>query len=373
MADEDTPTELEEISGVGASKADALREAGYETVADVAAASQDELAEVSGIGDALAARILADVADVEVEEAEPEAAEAEADEADAAEESEDEEAVPEVEAEEPEEADVEEAEEEAEPDEAEEEPAEVEPEAEEEPEPAEPEEAPELDLPDSLEDISGVGASKADALREAGYETPRDVAAASQEKLADVEGIGKALAARIKADVGDVEVAETAAGAVEEAGEPEAEEPDVETELRPRGHADKTPDLDDEEARLLGEKRATSKPAFGRQDHHKKKRVPSSWRRPRGTHSKQRKGVKGKGAKVEAGYRSPAAVRDRHPSGFEEVRVHRPDDLEGVDGDRQAVRIASSVGARKRERIEERAEAEEIRVLNPTYEEVTVE
>ena len=358
MADEDTPTELEEISGVGASKAEALREAGYETVADVAAATQEELAEVSGIGDALAARILADVGDLEVEEAEPEAEEAEA-----AEEADVEAAEAEPEAEEgAEEADVEGAE--AEPAEAEDE---------EEPEPAEAEEAAELDLPDSLEDISGVGASKADALREAGYETPRDVAAASQEALAEVEGVGKALAARIKADVGDVEVAETAAGAVEEVGEPEAEAEEVETELRPRGLADKTPELDDEEARLLAEKRAAGKPAFNRQDHHKKKRVPSSWRRPRGNLSKQRRGILGKGAKVEAGFRSPAAVRDRHPSGFEEVRVHRPDDLEGVDGDRQAVRIASSVGARKRERIEERAESEGIRVLNPTYEEVTVE
>ena len=364
MAD-DTPTELEEISGVGASKADALRDAGFETVEDVAAASQDELAEVSGIGDALAARILADVGDVEVEEPEDAEAGDEADEADAAEEAEDEEteAEPEVEAEEAEEADVEEAEEET---------TEAEPEGE--PEPAEAEEAPELDLPDSLEDISGVGASKADALREAGYETPRDVAAATQETLAEVEGIGKALAARIKADVGDVELAETAAGAVEEAGEPEAEpEEEVETELRPRGLADKTPELDDEEARLLAEKRAAGKPAFNRQDHHKKKRVPSSWRRPRGNLSKQRRGILGKGAKVEAGFRSPTGVRDRHPSGFEEVRVHRPDDLEDVDGDRQAVRIASAVGARKRERIEERAEADGIRVLNPTYEEVTVE
>ena len=363
MADEDTPTELEDISGVGASKAEALRDAGYETVADVAAATQEELAEVSGIGDALAARILADVGDLEVEEAEPEAEEAAAEEAEGEADVEEPEPAPEAEAEEAEGEDAETEEDETEA--AEPEPVEE--------EPAEAEEAPELDLPESLEDISGVGASKADALREAGYETPRDVAAASQEALAEVEGVGKALAARIKADVGDVEVAETAAGAVEEVGEPEAEAEEVETELRPRGLADKTPELDDEEARLLAEKRAAGKPAFNRQDHHKKKRVPTSWRRPRGNLSKQRRGILGKGAKVEAGFRSPAAVRDRHPSGFEEVRVHRPDDLEGVDGDRQAVRIASSVGARKRERIEERAEADGIRVLNPTYEEVTVE
>mgnify|MGYP006287722987 CR=1 FL=1 len=337
MADE--PQDIEDISGVGAAKADALREAGYESVDDIRRATQDDLAEVTGIGKALAARIKADVGDIEVDDAA--------------------------------EAAVEEPEEEAEPDaEAEEEAdAEADEDAVEEEEAAEPA----RDVPESIEDISGVGAAKADALRDAGYESVESIQRASQADLAEVEGIGKALAARIKADVGDVEVDEAAAAEIEEEGAVEEPEEAVETELRPRGHADKTPELEEEEARLLAEKQAAGKPQFNRQDSHKKKRLPSSWRRPRGTHSKQRKGVKGKGASVEAGFRSPEAVRDRHPSGFEEVRVHRPADLEDVDPDSQAVRIASSVGGRKRERIEDDAEEAGIRVLNPTYEEVTVE
>jgi large subunit ribosomal protein L32e len=227
------------------------------------------------------------------------------------------------------------------------------------------------DQPSELEDISGVGPSKADSLREAGYDSIEAVQAASQDDLAEVSGIGNALAARIKADVGGLEVEEDAEAEVEEA-EPEAEEPEVETELRPRGHADKTPDLSDEEGRLLAQKRREGKPQFNRQDHHKKKRVPTSWRKPRGNLSKQRRGVKGKGDTVESGFRSPKAVRGTHPSGFEEVRVHNPGDLDGVDPDTEAVRIASSVGERKRERIEEKAEDREIRVLNPTYVEVEV-
>jgi large subunit ribosomal protein L32e len=226
-----------------------------------------------------------------------------------------------------------------------------------------------------LEDISGIGPSKADTLREGGYETITDLQAASQSELADLEGIGNALAARIKADVGGLEIEEETEAEVETTGEEaEAEEAaeDVETELRPRGVADKTPDLDGEEARLLTQRAREGKPAFNRQDHHKKKRVKSSWRKPRGNLSKQRLGVKGKGATVEAGFRTPTAVRGRHPSGFEEVRVHRPADLEDVDPDREAVRIASAVGARKRERIEDLAAEKEIRVLNPTYEEVEV-
>jgi len=223
-----------------------------------------------------------------------------------------------------------------------------------------------------LTDISGVGAAKADSLREAGFETVDDVRAADQSDLSEADGVGNALAARIKADVGGLEVEEETEAEVED--ETEAAEPaeDVETELQARGLADKTPDLDDETARLLAQRHRVGGPQFNRQDHHKKKRVSTSWRKPRGDLSKQRRGIKGKGDTVEAGFRSPTAVRGKHPSGFGEVRVHNVDDLEGVDGDVEAVRIAAKVGARKRERIEEEAEDAGIRVLNPTYVEVEV-
>jgi len=234
-------------------------------------------------------------------------------------------------------------------------------------------------MAEELEDISGVGPSKADALREAGYETVEDVKAASQSELSEVDGVGNALAARIKADVGGLEVDEEADAEIEdETDEEEAADgadadEDVETELRPRGHADKTPELDDDTARALAQKHREGKPQFNRQDYHKKKRIPTSWRKPRGGLSKQRRRMKSKGPVVQAGFRTPKASRDLHPSGFEEVRVHNTDDLEGVDGDTQAVRIASKVGGRKRELIEDEAEEREIRVLNPTYVEVEVD
>ena len=223
-----------------------------------------------------------------------------------------------------------------------------------------------------LTDISGVGPSKAESLREAGFESVEDVRGADQDALADVSGIGNALAARIKADVGGLEVESETEAEVEEEGGEEAPDEDVETELQARGLSEKTPDLSDEDVRLLAQRHRVGKPQFNRQDHHKKKRVSTSWRKPRGDLSKQRRSMKGKGDTVEAGFRSPTAVRGKHPSGFEEVRVHNVDDLEGVDGDVEAVRIASKVGARKRERIEEEAEDAGIRVLNPTYVEVEV-
>ncbi|MXR52560.1 50S ribosomal protein L32e [Halovenus sp. WSH3] len=311
--------ELTELGGIDEEKAEALREAGYESPEHVAAASQEQLQNVEGISTALAARLKAETDEVEVSAGV--------------------------------EADIEELE----PDEDEEE-AESD------------EDEPEIE---ELTDISGVGDSKAASLEDAGYDTVDKVRGASQDELADVDGIGMALAARIKADVGDLDVSEEVEAEVED--EEAEEEEDVETELRPRGLVDKTPDLDENEQRLLAQRSRVGKPKFNRQDHHKKKRVPTSWRSPKGTLSKQRRGIKGKGDTVEAGFRSPKAVRGRHPSGFEEVRVHNVDDLEGVDGDTEAVRIASTVGARKRERIEEVAEDEGIRVLNPTYVEVEVE
>ena len=328
-------TELTDLGGVGPAKAETLQEAGYETVEHVSAATQDQLQDVDGISTALAARLKAETDDVEVSD----------------------DVEPSVEA--PEDADTEtadEADESADEDETD----------------AAADEADDEDEIQELTEISGVGDAKADALRDAGYDTVDHVRGASQDELADVEDIGMALAARIKADVGDLEVSEEADAEVEEE-EPEAIDEEAETELQPRGLVEKTPDLDEREEELLKQRRKVGTPQFNRQDSHKKKRVSTSWRRPRGQLSKQRKGVKGKGDTVEAGFRSPTAVRGRHPSGFEEVRVHNVDDLEGVDGDREAVRIASKVGGRKRERIEEVAEDEGIRVLNPTYEEVEVE
>ncbi|MFP4632745.1 MAG: 50S ribosomal protein L32e [Halobacteriales archaeon] len=219
--------------------------------------------------------------------------------------------------------------------------------------------------PEEITDVDGIGKSKAESLRDAGYESVADLRRATQDELTEVESIGKALAARIKADVGGLEVDEDVE--VEEIDE--EEETEGATIVSAASLSDKTPDLDDRTRRELKKRRRRKKhqPSFERQDHHKKKRVPTSWRRPLGSNSKRRKGVKGKGAVATVGHGSPASVRNLHPSGFEEVLVHRPEDLDGVDGDREAVRIASGVGGRKRERIEERALDEEIRVLNPTH------
>ena len=95
------------------------------------------------------------------------------------------------------------------------------------------------------------------------------------------------------------------------------------------------------------------------------------WRKLRGIDSYTRQKKKGRIAMVASGYRSPKAVRYLHPSMFEEVLVHRPEDLEGLDADIHAIRIGGSVGGRKRQLIIAEADAKFLRVLNPgTTEEI---
>ena len=115
----------------------------------------------------------------------------------------------------------------------------------------------------------------------------------------------------------------------------------------------------------LREKMKRKRPDFVRQESWRYVRVKESWRKPRGIDSKMRLKVKGWPRSPEVGYRGPRAVRGLHPSGFEEVIVHNVDELREVDPERQAVRIAHTVGSRKRAEIVAEAERLGIVVLNP--------
>jgi len=107
------------------------------------------------------------------------------------------------------------------------------------------------------------------------------------------------------------------------------------------------------------------KPKFRRQESWRYKRVGDTWRRPHGIDSKMRKKVKGWPASPTTGYRSPKKTRGLHPSGFVETRVHSVEDLGGIDPELQAIRIARTVGGRKRVDILALAEEKGIHVLNP--------
>jgi len=107
------------------------------------------------------------------------------------------------------------------------------------------------------------------------------------------------------------------------------------------------------------------KPKFRRQESWRYKRVKENWRKPLGVDNKMRKKVKGWPRSPEPGYGSPKEIRGLHPSGYEEIRIQRVDDLSKIDPQRQAIRIAHTVGAKKRVEILARAEERGIHVLNP--------
>ena len=127
------------------------------------------------------------------------------------------------------------------------------------------------------------------------------------------------------------------------------------------------PVLDDATKEALATRAAQKKkqPAFRRQEWFRYKRLSrTGWKKPRGDDSSQRKNRKYRSPMVRVGYGKIADVRGLHPSGFEEVLVSAAGDLDGLDPERQAVRISASVGNRKRATIHDRADDLGLRILN---------
>lgn len=127
------------------------------------------------------------------------------------------------------------------------------------------------------------------------------------------------------------------------------------------------PVLDDEtKAALLTRKsQRSSMPKFRRQEWFRYYRLArTGWRKPKGYQSKQRLNMKYRTPMVRVGHRKIASVRGLHPSGFEEILVNTISELDNLDPERQAVRIASKVGNRKRSVIHDRADQLGLRVLN---------
>ena len=64
------------------------------------------------------------------------------------------------------------------------------------------------------------------------------------------------------------------------------------------------------------------------------------------------------------GYRTPRAIRDLHPSGYNDVLVHNMQELEDLDPACDAARISASIGKRKKALMLEKASELGIKVLN---------
>jgi len=144
--------------------------------------------------------------------------------------------------------------------------------------------------------------------------------------------------------------------------EPEEEEGGAARQRSPRPRAALPSDvkLALEQRKEVGARR----PAFHRQEWFRYRRLGDAWRAPQGLQSKRRRHWKTHPDIVSIGYRGPRKARGLHPSGFREVLIENEKGLTGVDRKTEAVRIASTVGARKREAIQRRARKMGIRVLN---------
>ncbi|MAG74339.1 MAG: 50S ribosomal protein L32e [Euryarchaeota archaeon] len=127
------------------------------------------------------------------------------------------------------------------------------------------------------------------------------------------------------------------------------------------------PVLDEETKANLATRAAQMKkqPKFRRQEWFRYYRLSrTGWRKPKGLQSKQRLNMKYRTPMARVGYGKISSVRGLHSSGFEDILVNNPTDLDGLDPERQAVRISASVGNRKRAKIHDRADDLGLRVLN---------
>jgi len=150
-----------------------------------------------------------------------------------------------------------------------------------------------------------------------------------------------------------------------ETKEEEEEEPPKEIE-KEEYKAKKKPKFSKEQKERFKLRKQIKKrtPNFLREEWFRYKRIPKNWRRPDGISSKMRINLKYRPSKVRVGFRGPKDVRGLHSSGFEEVIVHNVNDLDAIDPNKQAARIGSSVGTKKRMDIEKKAEELDVRILN---------
>lgn len=106
------------------------------------------------------------------------------------------------------------------------------------------------------------------------------------------------------------------------------------------------------------------KPNFVRPESWRYVRLKENWRKPKGLDHKVRLKYKGWPPGVNVGYRGPKSARGLHPSGYREVLVHNIEELREIDPKTQAIRIAHTVGKRKRTRILVEAKKRKILILN---------
>ncbi len=114
----------------------------------------------------------------------------------------------------------------------------------------------------------------------------------------------------------------------------------------------------------LRKKIKRKKPKFKRQEWFRQKCLGIKWRRPKGSQSKLRKGIKGRGKVPKPSYGSPKEVRGLNSLGYKEIRVFNIKDLEKINPEKEIIVIGSTVGKKKRTEIIKRADELGIKISN---------
>lgn len=120
-----------------------------------------------------------------------------------------------------------------------------------------------------------------------------------------------------------------------------------------------------EELLAARKKVSSRRPRFVRQESWRYDRLAENWRKPKGKDNKMRKQKAGVPRLVKVGYRGPRASRGLHPSGYTDNLVFNVKGLTLLDPKNDAVRIAHTVGRRKKIDILAKATELGLKVLNP--------
>ena len=110
---------------------------------------------------------------------------------------------------------------------------------------------------------------------------------------------------------------------------------------------------------------ADRRPRFVRQESWRYDRLAENWRKPKGKDNKMRRQLSGVPRIVKVGYRGPKDARGLHPSGYTDNIIFNVNDLYKLDPNKDAARLAHTIGARKRKQIISQATGMHIKILNP--------
>ncbi len=224
-----------------------------------------------------------------------------------------------------------------------------------------------------FKDLHGMNDTNVEELKSIGINTVEELKAAInddakvKEVIKTLSGVGPKTVANWKAAFEGEAPAKAEAPAKKEAPKTEEVEAEVVEATEAEYVVKKKAEIDAETADALAKRALISgrRPAFKRQEWFRyAKFKDSTWRKPKGIHSKMKRRLKRRGPIVDIGFRGPASVRGLHPTGFEEVLIYNVDALDNIDPKKQAIRIGGTVGTKKRMAIEDRADELGIRILN---------